>query len=117
MLRGPQTLGELKLRSERLHAFADLAAVEETLERLAAAGYAVRLARHAGAEGGAVGASAGGRGRGGGRGGDAGLLRPCPPLPLPPPLQTTFLTASRASKPSSSRSSAALEALRRDLGA
>jgi uncharacterized protein YceH (UPF0502 family) len=34
MLRGGQTPGELKQRSERLHAFADLAAVEETLERL-----------------------------------------------------------------------------------
>jgi uncharacterized protein YceH (UPF0502 family) len=34
MLRGPQTLGELKQRSERLHAFADLAAVEETLAGL-----------------------------------------------------------------------------------
>jgi uncharacterized protein len=34
MLRGPQTPGELKQRSERLHAFADLAAVQETLERL-----------------------------------------------------------------------------------
>jgi uncharacterized protein len=33
-LRGPQTLGELKQRSERLHAFADLKAVEETLDRL-----------------------------------------------------------------------------------
>jgi uncharacterized protein YceH (UPF0502 family) len=34
MLRGPQTLGELKQRSERLHHFADLRSVEETLERL-----------------------------------------------------------------------------------
>jgi uncharacterized protein YceH (UPF0502 family) len=34
MLRGPQTPGELKQRSERLHPFADLAAVQETLERL-----------------------------------------------------------------------------------
>jgi uncharacterized protein YceH (UPF0502 family) len=34
MLRGPQTPGELKQRSERLHAFADLGAVQETLERL-----------------------------------------------------------------------------------
>ncbi|HKH63886.1 MAG TPA: YceH family protein [Solirubrobacterales bacterium] len=34
MLRGPQTPGELKQRSERLHAFADLTAVQETLERL-----------------------------------------------------------------------------------
>jgi uncharacterized protein YceH (UPF0502 family) len=36
MLRGPQTLGELKQRSERLHAFPDLASVEEALERLTA---------------------------------------------------------------------------------
>src|SRR5215218_4616465 len=34
MLRGPQTPGELKQRSERLHSFADLAAVQGTLERL-----------------------------------------------------------------------------------
>jgi uncharacterized protein len=34
MLRGPQTLGELKQRSERLHQFADLRSVEETLDRL-----------------------------------------------------------------------------------
>jgi len=31
MLRGPQTPGELKQRTERLHPFADLAAVEDTL--------------------------------------------------------------------------------------
>jgi uncharacterized protein YceH (UPF0502 family) len=36
MLRGPQTLGELKQRSERLHRFEDLRSVEETLERLTA---------------------------------------------------------------------------------
>jgi uncharacterized protein YceH (UPF0502 family) len=36
LLRGPQTAGELKPRSERLHAFASLADVEETLRRLAA---------------------------------------------------------------------------------
>jgi uncharacterized protein YceH (UPF0502 family) len=34
MLRGPQTPGELKQRSERLQAFPDLGAVQETLERL-----------------------------------------------------------------------------------
>ena len=34
MLRGPQTSGELKQRTERLHSFADLAAVEDALERL-----------------------------------------------------------------------------------
>lgn len=34
-LRGPQTLGELSGRSERMHAFEDLEAVEHTLDRLA----------------------------------------------------------------------------------
>jgi uncharacterized protein YceH (UPF0502 family) len=36
LLRGPQTPGELKARTERLHAFADLAAVDDTLRALAA---------------------------------------------------------------------------------
>lgn len=35
MLRGPQTVGELRSRSERLHTFDDLADVEATLARLA----------------------------------------------------------------------------------
>ena|ERR1051325_10132035 len=35
LLRGPQTLGELAGRSERMHAFEDLDAVEHTLDRLA----------------------------------------------------------------------------------
>jgi uncharacterized protein len=34
MLRGPQTLGELKQRTEKLHAFARLEDVEEGLDRL-----------------------------------------------------------------------------------
>jgi uncharacterized protein len=34
MLRGPQTPGELKQRAERMHSFADLSAVHETLSRL-----------------------------------------------------------------------------------
>ncbi len=34
MLRGPQTPGELKQRTERMHPFADLLAVHETLSRL-----------------------------------------------------------------------------------
>jgi uncharacterized protein len=36
MLRGPQTPGELRSRSDRLYTFDDLAAVQSTLERLAA---------------------------------------------------------------------------------
>ena len=34
MLRGPQTVGELRGRTERLHTFDDLAEVEATLDRL-----------------------------------------------------------------------------------
>ena len=36
MLRGPQTVGELRLRAERLHTFTDLAAVEAALTALTA---------------------------------------------------------------------------------
>jgi uncharacterized protein YceH (UPF0502 family) len=35
MLRGPQTAGELRQRAERMHNFADIAAVEAALEHLA----------------------------------------------------------------------------------
>jgi uncharacterized protein YceH (UPF0502 family) len=48
MLRGTQTPGELKQRTERLHDFADLAAVQETLEKLIERGYVERLARRPG---------------------------------------------------------------------
>ncbi len=36
MLRGPQTAGELRINSERLHAFTDISAVEAFLEELSA---------------------------------------------------------------------------------
>jgi uncharacterized protein YceH (UPF0502 family) len=48
MLRGAQTPGELKQRSERLHAFADLATVEETLGRLIEREYVARHERRPG---------------------------------------------------------------------
>ena len=48
MLRGPQTPGELKQRTDRLHPFATLAEVEETLERLIERELAVRLERRPG---------------------------------------------------------------------
>lgn len=35
LLRGPQTVGEIRTRCERMHAFADTAAVETALQRLA----------------------------------------------------------------------------------
>ncbi|MGN6189770.1 MAG: YceH family protein, partial [Conexibacter sp.] len=48
MLRGPQTPGELKQRSERLHLFADLAAVQATLDRLIERGHVRQLPRQPG---------------------------------------------------------------------
>jgi uncharacterized protein len=48
MLRGAQTPGELKQRSERLHAFADLTAVDEVLERLTARELVVHHGRRPG---------------------------------------------------------------------
>jgi uncharacterized protein YceH (UPF0502 family) len=48
MLRGAQTPGELKQRTERLHPFPDLAAVQESLARLVESGYAARLERRPG---------------------------------------------------------------------
>jgi len=48
MLRGAQTPGELKQRTERMEGFADLAAVQEVLERLIERGYVVRHPRRPG---------------------------------------------------------------------
>ena len=48
MLRGPQTPGELKQRTERLHPFASLAEVEATLERLVERELVARLPRQPG---------------------------------------------------------------------
>ncbi len=48
MLRGPQTVGELRGRTERLYQFDDLESVEATLNRLAEMGFAANLARQAG---------------------------------------------------------------------
>jgi uncharacterized protein YceH (UPF0502 family) len=48
MLRGPQTPGELKQRSDRMHSFADLAAVQETLRGLIDRGLVARLERRPG---------------------------------------------------------------------
>jgi uncharacterized protein YceH (UPF0502 family) len=48
MLRGPQTPGELKQRADRLHHFADLTAVQETLDRLVERGQVARHQRRPG---------------------------------------------------------------------
>ena len=52
MLRGPQTVGELRMHSERLHRFADISSVEGFLDELAhrpAGPLVVELARQPGA--------------------------------------------------------------------
>ena len=48
MLRQDQTPGELKQRTERMHAFPDLGAVQDTLERLIGRDLVVRLPRRPG---------------------------------------------------------------------
>ena len=54
LLRGPQTLGELKQRTERMHSFADLPAVEDVLSTAHRAQPGRLAGQAAGAEGGAV---------------------------------------------------------------
>jgi uncharacterized protein len=48
MLRGPQTVGELRGRTERLYTFDDLEAVESTLHRLEEIEFVKKLPRQAG---------------------------------------------------------------------
>ena len=48
LLRGPQTVGELRGRTERIYRFADLDEVESTLDELSESDYVVKLARMAG---------------------------------------------------------------------
>jgi hypothetical protein len=48
MLRGPQTPGELKQRTERMHAFPELAGVHATLEQLIGRELVLRLERRPG---------------------------------------------------------------------
>jgi uncharacterized protein YceH (UPF0502 family) len=48
MLRGPQTPGELKQRTERLEGFADPGAVQEVIERLIGRGFVIRHPRRLG---------------------------------------------------------------------
>ena len=48
MLRGPQTVGELRGRSERLYNFEDLDGVESTLHKLVETGFVKQLPRRTG---------------------------------------------------------------------
>lgn len=83
LLRGPQTAGEIKGRTERLFAFADLAAVNETLDRLQArdAGALVaRLERQPGQKDARYVQLVG----------DAGALPAIPAIPAPGPTASAF---------------------------
>jgi hypothetical protein len=60
MLRGPQTVGELRGRSERLYQFDDLEGVESTLNRLVEMEFVKKLPRQDGLQGTTLGAVAGG---------------------------------------------------------
>ena len=59
MLRGAQTPGELKSRTDRMHGFASLAEVQETLDGLIERELVAALAAPAGPEGAALRAAAG----------------------------------------------------------
>lgn len=48
LVRGPQTVGELRTRADRMHAFPDIAAVEAVLDELIERRLAVRLPRQPG---------------------------------------------------------------------
>lgn len=48
LLRGPQTVGELRGRTERVYRFDDLAEVEATLDEMCGIGYVTKLPRMAG---------------------------------------------------------------------
>jgi len=48
MLRGPQTAGEIRIRSERLYAFGSLGEVQDTLESLASVDRIMRMPRRPG---------------------------------------------------------------------
>ncbi len=76
MLRGSQTPGELKQRADRLHRFAGLAAVHETLDRLVDAGHVERIDRRPGQKEDRYRQLLGG---------DEGLPTAAPPAAQPPP--------------------------------
>ena len=102
MLRGAQTPGELKGRCERLHPFADLAAVHTTLEQLIERELVEQLPRRPGqkeeryahrlSDDDAAEPARGGAGAGAGRGARSRLVRaPGRPMPSAPEVQRVEL--------------------------
>ena len=87
LLRGAQTPGELKQRTERMQGFPDLAAVQDALDRLIEREFVLRLARRPGQkeERYVHRLVRGGRGRAAGRGRAPEPLVAAPPRPPAPP--------------------------------
>ena len=123
MLRGPQTPGELRARSERLHRFADAAELEQTLERLIGRELIERLDAAAGAARGALSAATwewGGGRRGAARRRPAPAVAPSVPATPPPrsprPPRTTSPSAWKRLERELAELREGLAALRRELG-
>ena len=140
MLRGPQTPGELKQRTERLHPLADLSAVLDALERLIERELAVRLPRRPGqkeeryahllgdddAAAGRAGApaapappGAAATMRPAARAGAAPVARGAPPPPRRRPIRASggWRTSWPRCAPTSTALRATVDALRAELGA
>ena len=98
MLRGAQTPGELKTRTERLHRFADMEELGGTLERLIERQLARAPGAPSGPARGALHAPA--RQRGGSRGGGAGGRAGEPPAPAghPPPTASSSVWSGSSSR-------------------
>jgi uncharacterized protein YceH (UPF0502 family) len=130
MLRGAQTPGELKQRTERLHRFDDLAAVEATLQQLIGRGHVAQLQRQPGQKEERYAQLLGGDGADGDESA-AALAQPsptptfAPPAPVPapaaPPAPTALPPAAEARIAQLEREVAELRAelssLRGELGA
>jgi uncharacterized protein YceH (UPF0502 family) len=124
MLRGAQTPGELKQRTERMHAFADLAAVEATLDRLVERGLVARLARRPGQKEeryaqvlGGDGPAVAGEGVPGAAGEGAPAEEPIAPEPGPPLADGALEERVERLESEVAALRESLDALRRDLGA
>jgi uncharacterized protein YceH (UPF0502 family) len=104
MLRGAQTPGELKQRTERLHRFDDLADVEATLVQLIGRGHAAQLQRQPGQKEERYAQLLGGDGADGGESAAPAALpvpavarpTPAPPTPAAPPAPPALPAAAEA---------------------
>jgi uncharacterized protein len=109
MLRGPQTPGELLQRTERLHRFADMAALHDVIDGLMQREFVARYDRRPGQRedrfGHLLGAEADEE--------PAATQAPPPPLPLPPPQSDRLDRLEREV----AELRAELAALREELGA